>query len=346
MTLLPKQLSALWSAATQRGHSSRACLGLDIGTASVKALWAERTKHGAARSVQYVIENLPDQSPEACQAALQRVLSGGPAVPSDVRIAMAGQDIITRYLTLPNMSDAELTGAIRFEGESYIPFPLSEVVLDKQVIEQIDEHKIRVLLVAGKRDAINQRLDLVRACKVEPTICDVDAFAVANAYVATRAEVEPSTVAIANIGARHTNLIVLREGQHCNFTRDLSFGSYDIMRVLEEQLGIRRAESEAVLKDPKSDQSLAALQHALEMLVSEIRLSVDFYETQSEDSIQQIIVSGGTSLVPNVMQFLQEHMGLPVVSWTPYDWLTQSGLTLNVSDAARLAVCTGLVVRA
>ncbi len=337
-----------WPALRRKGTTASLRVGLDVGSSAIKVVLASAPRKGAVQLLKYLLEPLSDETNPVRQAALQRVLTTLGVKEGEVRMAIAGQDIVTRLLTLPQLSETELDSAIRFEGETHIPFPLDEVALDRQVLERLEGNKMRVLLVAGKKEAIQRRVALATTCGLKPVLLDVEALAVTNAYLADQETTpEAVTTALVHIGAHYTNVVILRQGQLCSFTRDLNFGGQDLTKTIAEQFNLPPAEAERLKCEPgeRQQEVAAALQRGLEVLVGDLRLSFDFYETQLEDTVARVLVSGGTALLPQLPGFLQEQLGLPTTVWSPVRWLTQDGQSVPASLASRLAVCVGLVVR-
>lgn len=330
------------------GRSKRMRVGIDLGSAAIKILRTEAGRGGQWQVAGWALEPVTDPTPVAQKTALQRAIAAA-GVPAEAMVALSasGQDVMTRYLTLPKMTRAELDGAIRFEGESYIPFPLNEVVLDKQILTTLDENKMRVLLVAGKRETLLRRASVVRECGLRPILMDIDALALVNAYLADQSTPPPATVALAHIGARYTNVAVLHGGQTCCFTRDLTVAGYDLTKTMAEQLGVSTADAERLKWEPgeRSGDVGRIIRQALELLASELRLSLDFYESQFEGGVERLVLCGGTALISQVPALLQEHLGLPVTVWSPLQWLTRAGAQVPTEAAGRLAICVGLVAR-
>ena len=331
------------------GKKARLRVGIDIGLSAVKILRVEVARDRTARALEPVIEAVPEPTPAAQKAALQRAIVAANLPPgADVRLSMAGQDIMTRCLTLPAMTATELDGAIRFEGETYLPFPINDVVIDKQILESLNGNKMRVLLVAGKRDTIQAHVAWIQECGLRPALVDVDALAVVNAYVADQeGPPPPLTTALVHIGVRFTNVAILQRGQLCCFTRDLTIAGQDLTKTIAEQLGVPPTEAEQLKFQPgeRGDDVNRAVHAALELLANELRLSLDFYESQFEGGVERMVLTGGTSLVPLVPPFLKEQLNLPIEPWTPQRWLTRHGLQVSKDVAARLAVCVGLASR-
>lgn len=338
-----------WPWSAPGGKKANTRVGIDIGWSGVKVLRAATARDRTLRVLSAVVEDVAEPTPAAQQAALQRaIVAAGLAPGADVRLSIAGQDIMTRCLTLPAMTPTELDSAIRFEGETYIPFPLSDVVIDKQILETLDGKKMRVLLVAGKRETIQGRLAWIDDCGLRPTLLDIDALAVVNAYLADQEGAPPPmTTAVVQLGARCTNVAVLQRGQVCCFTRDVTIAGHDVTKIISEQLGVSVAEAEQLKFRPgerEADVS-RAMRQALELLASDLRLSLDFYESQFEGGVERIVLTGGSSLVPLVPPLLKEQLNLPIELWAPQRWLTRHGAQVSKEVASRLAVCVGLVSR-
>ena len=342
-------MTIAWPWHGPKGQRANTRAAIDLGSSGVKIMRADVGRDRALRVVTAVIEEAADATPAAQTAALQRAMLSAHLPPgSDVRLSIAGQDIMTRLLTLPTMTAQELDSAIRFEGETYIPFPLSEVVIDKQILDTLDGKKMRVLLVAGKRDAIAAHLARVTAHGLVPVLLDVDALAVVNAYVADQdAPAPPMNMALVQFGARSTNVAILQRGQSCCFTRDLTVAGQDLTKAIAEQLGVAPAQAEQLKLRPGEREADVgrAMRHGLEALAGDLRLSLDFYESQFEGGVERIVLTGGSSRIPLVPPFLTEQLNMPVELWAPQRWLTRHGAQVSTEFASRLAVCVGLLSR-
>ena len=269
-------MTIAWPWHGPKGKRANTRAAIDIGSSGVKIMRADIGRDRALRVVTAVIEEAADATPAAQTAALQRAMAAAHLPPgSHVRLSIAGQDIMTRCLTLPTMTATELDSAIRFEGETYIPFPLSEVVVDKQILDTLDGKKMRVLLVAGKRQTIETHLARMTTHGLVPVLLDVDALAMVNAYVADQdGPVPPTNTALVQFGARSTNVAILQRGQSCCFTRDLTVAGQDLTKAIAEQLGVSPAEAEQLKFRPVEREADVgrAIRHALEALASDLRL--------------------------------------------------------------------------
>lgn len=257
--------------------------------------------------------------------AIKKAMEVAGAKEREVISAVAGQSVIVRYIEMPHMSSEELAGAIRYEAEQYIPFELENVDVDYQVLEEKIPHspdKMRVLLVAAKRDLIKEHLSLLEEASLKPVAIDVDAFALINAFERIKSPSQEECIALINIGHSLTNINILRGGVPY-FTRDIFLAGKDITSSLARKFGLEFSQAEKLKRDHgnaiKNDTFNKALNFGLEDLVGEIRLSFDYYENQAlERNIGHVFLIGGTALLPQLDKFLTDAIGMQTETWNPF----------------------------
>lgn len=140
-------------------------VGLDIGSSAVKAVALRRGRTGwsliaagEAPIPEGSMQNGTTTEPTAVSEAVGQLLDSLRLRRAKVAVALSGHAVIVKRLSLPAMTQAELADAIPWEAEQYIPFDLSEVQLDYQVVSDPSEptkNALDVLLVAAKRDCID-----------------------------------------------------------------------------------------------------------------------------------------------------------------------------------------------
>jgi type IV pilus assembly protein PilM len=246
----------------------------------------------------------------------------------EVTSAVAGQAVIVRYIEMPQMSSEELAGAIKYEAEQYIPFELENVEVDYQILEEkMPQHpdKMRVLLVAAKKELIKEHLSLLEAASLKPLSIDVDAFALINAFERIKSPAKEECLALINIGHSLTNINILKGGV-AYFTRDVFLAGKDISDGLAKKFGMEFNQAEKLKRErgkaTGDDSFNKSLSSALGDLVGEIRLSFDYYENQAlEKNIGHVFLTGGSSLLPELDHFLSETLGLKVSTWNPFEGL-------------------------
>jgi type IV pilus assembly protein PilM len=258
---------------------------------------------------------------------------------------------------MPSMNAEELRSATRFEAEKVIPYSIEDVELDSFKAEDLAGNRMRVVIIAAKKDLIDSELKLVYEAGLEPSILDVDSFALMNAFVNSQTDIE-NVSALVNIGAKKTNLNIIK-GACTYLSRDIDIGSANIDKMLSETLSIPEVEAQRIreeklskfseLTEPEKKSLEAPLADVLNRLSDEVRLSFDFYENHYANSVKKIYISGGMTVAPVVLEYLKELLGQEASKWDPLANITVHERISNKDMLQRikpqLAVAIGLGLR-
>lgn len=225
-----------------------------------------------------------DDSPEL---AIQKALALANVSASSVRVAVSGEGVIVRYLKLPMMKKEEIPTALSFELEKYLPYKESEVVLDYQVAGETKDKKMRLLIVAARRNLIEALIQSFKQAKLELSLIDVAGFSVCNALMFNQIHPDPAdAIGVVHVTKELTTVNVLKENSGY-FSRDISMGQTQV----------------------SSDQAL------LVDLANEVRYSLDYYESQWNDSVKKIYLSG--QLDRELFPVFEKEIGLEAAEWDP-----------------------------
>src|SRR3989339_78894 len=185
-------------------------VGLDIGSNSIKIIQLAPTKKGW-KLVNIGMTQLPPEaivdgsiidSMTVISAIKELVVQQGIKI-KDCVSALTGHSVIIKKVNLPVMTEAELSESIQWEAEQYIPFPITDVNIDFQILGADTEGRgqMEVMLVAVKKDVINDYTNVIKEAGLAPVIVDVDSFALENMFEINYSIVPNENVAIVNIGA-------------------------------------------------------------------------------------------------------------------------------------------------
>lgn len=328
-------------------------LGIDLGSESIKAVEAVKEK-GRLRVVGFGKVELPSQ--EARADALNDLLKHCNFRSRRVATSVSGRSVIVRYLNMVDIPDENLKTAIRFEADRYIPFDLEEVVLDCHRIEDapgVGANEMKLLLVAVKKDVVQEQVRLVQGAGLQPEIVDVDAFALSNAFALGGPTYEMAAgkvVALVDVGATKTVVDIVR-GAESYFTREVYVGGHEMTNAIAKRFGLENFEGEQLKRQPASrEQEIAeAVLPCIEDLGNEIQLSFDYYENQSESKVEDVLVSGGGSRVPGLEETFERIFERRTMGWNPLEGFDlDEGLDHQalLECAPALGVAAGLAARA
>lgn len=313
----------------------RNCVGLDIGSSAVKLCVFKSSKKGlqlqAFDTVQLPPETVVDgalMNPGVVVHAIGELLSRNKVRGKETAISVSGNTVIIKKITLPLMTQEELEESIQWEAEQYIPFDIKDVFIGFEVLApRTEQGQMDVVLVAAKKEMINDYVSVCHEAGLEPMVVDVDAFALQNMYEVNYGYHRGETVVLLDIGANVVTMNVISDGITM-FTRDLSTGGSDITAEIQRQLNITYQEAEMYKMGgspgSRGDEVLPQeveriIQDKAESMAHEIQRSLDFYAaTAANSKIDKIVVSGGTAAIPSLVRTISRISGVPAEVANPF----------------------------
>lgn len=368
-------------------------VGLDIGSDKVKAVQL-RKKGNTLELERFGIADIyPDGMGLGYQGdvrelkiqAARRVLEESGCSAKHCVLSVSGESIIVRYIQLPQMPEAELRNALRYEAEEYIPYRIDEVNLDFVVLgPSAQEGKVDVLLVCAKKDLIADHVGVARALGRTPVVIDVDSFAFMNYFEELYRPTTEQCVCLLNIGAEHSNINIYVGGTS-RFSRDVAIAGNAITQAIAQKAGVPLAKADELKKtigapaaekedtaeeesslitnirgtvarmtgaeggDVGPDAVIKATRNVLTNLITELRRSIQFFENQSGGrTVQRLYLGGGSSKLPNLSSFLQTEMELETELIDPLQRMAVgSAVNQTVLQSAKehIGVAVGLALR-
>jgi type IV pilus assembly protein PilM len=346
--------------------NSRSIVGLDVGSSTVKAVeLASKGKSGGFELAHLGVADVPAEAivqgaflnSSAITDAIREAIESGKIKNKNVAAAVSGHSVIVKKVNLPMMTREELDEQIRWEAEQYIPFDVNEVNLDFQILDAGNQDgQMEVLLVAAKKDLIDDYVQVISEAGLTPVAIDVAAFAVENAFEANYPDLANGTVALVNIGAQVVNINILSAGVPC-FTRDITTAGNQYTEEIQKALSISFEEAERIKlgghgtdgQDVVPREVEQAMQSVTETVIGEISRSLDFYGASSAESrIEKVYLAGGAARVSGLPAAFQERTGLSVETLNPLQrMLPSSRFEQDYLDemAPGLSVGVGLALR-
>ena len=306
-------------------------VGLDIGSSSVKAVELQG-KPGALALVNLGFEGLqPDtvvdgqiMEMNGVSGVIAGLFSSHQFKTDRVAAGVSGSSVIVKNIVVPQMTREELEESIDWHAEEHIPFEISDVSLDYQVVGSSAD-SFNVLMAACKRDFVASLKQVIQLAGKQPAVIDVDAFALQNCYEFNYQPNDSTVVALLNVGASTMNINILR-GARSVFTRDVSVGGNQYTSLLQKELGLTFEQAEAVKRGGAPPAQVgavdidAALETVSDMLALEISKTFDFYRATADDdgSVQKILISGGGSKLRGLPEYLSNRFEIPVERLDPF----------------------------
>jgi len=345
----------------------RPLVGLDIGSSSVKAV--ELSPKGAGKGFELTglgIAPLPAEAivqgvfldSSAIVESIRAAIDSGGIKTREVAAAVAGHSVIVKRVSLPSMTVAELEEQIQWEAEQYIPFDVNEVNLDFEIIGPgEDDGQMDVLLVAAKKDLIDDYVHVIGEAGLTAACVDVAGFAVESAFELNYDTDAEDTVALVNVGAEVVNISICQAGVPA-FTRDINTGGNQYTEEIQRALSVSSEEAERIKlggdasadgREVVPEEVDHAIRSVMDAVVGEIARSLDFFSATSSDArIDKVMISGGGARLAGFDTAFRERTGLPVEVLNPLArMLPANGFDFDQLEnvAPSLGVSVGLATR-
>jgi type IV pilus assembly protein PilM len=337
-------------------------VGLDIGSSAIKLVELKESK-GSFSLMKAGLEPLSSEAivdGAIMDAALvvdtiSKLSSSLGVKNPNFGTSISGHSVIVKKISLPAMTPEELAESIQWEAEQYIPFDINDVNLDYVLLDRAaDSDTMDVLLVAVKKDKINDYTSVIQQTGRTPMLVDVDAFALQNAFEVNY-EVEPDQViALANIGASVTNVNVL-QGSSTIFWRDISIGGNQFTDAVQRELHLPREQAEALKKgEPTGEYTLQSILPILnsvsEDVATELGKTLDFFAaTSNTERVSKLYIAGGAARVYNIDHVLHDKFGFEVEILNPFRNIQYNEAEFNpewIADVGpSMAIAVGLAIR-
>jgi type IV pilus assembly protein PilM len=340
-------------------NRTRTTVGLDIGSGLIKLAVVNHgtgepvlSKVAMAHVVDDAIVEGEVMDPGIVAEAVKNLFSQAGVKPRNVVTAVGGRDVIIKKIPMDRMKESEARELIRWEAEQHVPFDMDNVELDFQILDpDADGLQMSVLLVAAKRELVETKIALLSDIGVAPSVVDVDAFALHNAFEVNYPDAMKGIVGLVNVGHEITNVNILDEGVPV-LTRDLPVGTRRFREDLQRERGLSATEAEKLLQGFETGEALTPfLQSRGEELAVGIERAAAFLQTASRSSggISRLFLSGGGARIPGLAKTLGDRLKLPVQLANPIERVqVADGVfdTMNVDEVAPLLMLPiGLALR-
>jgi type IV pilus assembly protein PilM len=348
-------------------------VGLDIGSHSIKLIEIDDNKSGRILK-NFGIIGLPQDAivegsvkeMEIVSAAIRNLYKNLKVKNKNVATSISGYSVIVKKISISEREESEVESTIQDEAEQYIPFDINDVNLDYEILTHKGEERegerdegeeaglMDVMLVAAKKDMVEDYVSLLQLSGLNPVVLDVDAFALQNAFE-TSCDGASGCYAIVNVGDKELGINAIKDGVSM-FTRDSSYGGYQITEAIMSNLDVSYEDAEKLkLGGTKvEDKERATLEEIFTSVVTEwaqeIKRALDFLSsTYPDEAIEKIYITGGSCRLPGFQKYLETETDIPVAELNPFAKFQVSEKTFDPKYlsymAPQAAVAVGLALR-
>jgi len=319
--------------------ASTRVIGLDIGTGAVRAAELEFGSGGPAGKNPPTLQRFGEvQLPlgavrdgevvqqETVAGALKELWSRAKFPTKDVVIGVGNQRVLVRETELPWMPRQQLTDSLAYHVGDLLPMATNDALLDYCPTAEVDGPEGRIvhgLLVAAQRDTVNANVLAVEGAGLRPVMVDLNAFALVRALA--RGEYAHRTVALVDIGAQITTVVIAAQGRP-QLVRMLPVGGHQVTTAVAGALGVSVVEAETIKREigvgyavaPERAQAAENVAEVVRQLVESVRNTFVYYAGSHPGAgVELVVLTGGGSPLPGLGQYLSSASRIAVTLGDP-----------------------------
>jgi type IV pilus assembly protein PilM len=335
-------------------------IGVDIGSHSIKLCELEDSKRGLTLK-RFDVAPLPPQvivegavmNFSQIQDRLRDLVTANRAKGKPAALSIGGHSVIVKKISLPRMTEEELEQSIMWEAEQYIPFDIKEVNVDVQILDAHAGHgQMDVLLVAAKKDVINDYVSIAIDAGLQPVVMDVDTFAVQNMFELNYGFASAETVALINVGASMISMNII-SGGIAQFSRDIGMGGALLSEEIQRALNVTHEEAEHYKTGGSETISSSAMFREVQRiservaltLVTEIQRSMEFFKATSVgEEVSRVYLSGGGALMSTLVRQLEQRLQVPAELLNPFKNIMIDTKRFDINLLQKIAPAAGVAV--
>lgn len=341
--------------------SSQLVVGVDIGSHSVKVCQLKRADKaysilniGSAILPEGAVDDGALVDPEIVASAISNLFKNLKIKNKKVGISISGYSVIVKKVNLAVMGEKEMEDHIMTEAEQYIPFDIQDVYIDFQDLKTNKDgyERTDVMLVAAKKEIVDDYLSMLESIGLQTTIVDIDGFALENTYEYNTPKTE--NVALIDIGAAKMNINIISKGMSV-VARDIVVGSRQLTERIMGQFDLEFEEAEALKigvtpAEDKEKELQEIFSSVCTQWILEIKKAIDLYHSNFSDApLTRLVLSGGGSKVAGLTDYLNQETGIEVERFNPFTKMKSSKRKIDPEYLQQIgpemAIASGIALR-
>ena len=334
-------------------------VGIDIGSKTIKVveLVGEAGKFSlkSASVVSYNgidVEHIQDEKDFMnLSEIIKKLVKEAKINNKNVNIALPEAQVFTRVVRFPLLSDQEVSSAIKWEAEQYIPFPIEEAIVTHQILERRETGtppEVLVLLIAVQKALVEKYLKVIAGAGLNCTAVETELMSMSRSLAP-----DNQTAMVIDFGARSTDLAIVKNGM-LSFSRSIATAGDALTRAVAQSFNVPVAQAEEYKRAYGLDKRQlegkvgTSLTPMLKILVDEMKKAIYFYQSEEKgENPTSLILTGGSAGLPEASSFFASNLNVEVIVGNPFAKVAVDPNTAkNLSTYAPLySIAVGLAMR-
>lgn len=335
--------------------------GIDIGVGSIKLVSV--AKDGSDRlvleaigetktpKVDWLKAEKNDKAVSEVASALKLLLNDLKVKSKKVVTSLPEDEVVSRLIRLPPLKESEIRDALKFEAETFVPYPLDQVSIDYEIVEKDDSGRLSVFAIAARNDLIGRYIKLFKSLGLE--LVALESPAVAMRRVVTNSVSATAAILMVDMGEKYSDIISINKG-YVFFTRAMSVGGESLTRAISINLGLDMASAEEYkkaygMKEMQLEGKIKnAIQPVFASMGEEVRRALASFREEQGKPADLLLLSGGGANLPGLAEELTKLLGIEVQVLQPFVKMDTSKIVLPIdlnSEGCRFSLAAGLAMR-
>lgn len=331
--------------------------GLDIGGGSIKLVAFEKGKDSVTLKHMGEMDNSVG-IPEDKNGNIAELASLLKLLISDLKIrskrvvaSLPEKDVISRLVKLPPLKESEIKDALNFEAETFVPYPLEDVLIDYEVVEKDESGRLLVFAIAAKKTLIQSYIKLFKKAGLE--LLAIESPAIAMNRVVANSVSSTGSVMLIDLGESMSDIMVARAG-NIYLTRPVSVGGEALTRAISINLGLDMKSAEEYKKayGLRASELEGKIKNAIlpvfSSMAEEVRKAMVSYREEWARSVDLLVLSGGGANMPGLAEELTRILGTEVQVIQPFLKTDTSQVNVPIDmtmEGCRFTLAVGLALR-
>jgi len=339
--------------------SKESCLGIDIGSSSIKIVEL-KSEGGKAKLLTYGfsegLHDLDQASPKEIAAIINKICTTAGTTSRKAISALPTFSVFSSIINLAGVGEKDLASAINWEAKKVIPLPLEEMILDWKKLpaakgESANQAKdnTKVLLTGAPRTLVKKYIEIFKNAQINLASLETETFALVRSLLGN----DQSTVMLVEIGAKTSSFNIIDQNIPI-LNRSIDIGGWTITKTISDNLniGLERAEQFkydlGISSVDSADNNIPkTILESVAPIINEIKYALNLFQNKNGKKVDRIILSGGSALLINFTSYLSKILNINVLAGDPWAKVSCPVDLKPLLDeiAPRLAIAVGLALR-
>lgn len=336
-------------------------VGIDIGRNTIKLVSLSKNSEvwsldslGEVKAPVMEVKTDEDKSKflMECEVAIKSLLNDLKIKPKQVVAGLPEDEVISRLVRLPPLKESEIMDALKFEAETFVPYPLDEVSIDYEIVEKDDAGRLTIFVVAARNKLIQSYVKLFKSLGLELLALESSSVALRRLVKFGINTIE--RLVIVDLGEKYSDIFNMNKG-NIYFARSILVGGESITRSISLGLNLDMASAEEYkkaygIKETELEGKIrTVVMPVFNNIAEEIRKAMAlFVEDSGGKKVELLVLSGGGANLPGLAEELTKLLGVEVQVIQPFSKIDATKINtqfnLNI-DGCRFALATGLAMR-